>query len=200
MAVSPPSSIPDAWRRCRYEGDLAARAWLIERHGGLVWRTARRCVRRRQGIHIDVGEHVAEGAVGLVRAVDHFDPARGVDFPGFAIKLISQAVNASIDRDLETRRHTCAMPISAEGETLAERLPDQDACPEALLMALSSREELHAALDALPERWRIVVIRHHLRRQTFRRIAQDLGVSHSRIHDIHERALGRLRRSLVGRV
>jgi RNA polymerase sigma-B factor len=71
-------------RAYRTEGDLAARERLIEAYLPLVQALAHRFAHR--------GEHVEDlvqvGSIGLIKAVDRFEPARGVDLAAFAVPNI----------------------------------------------------------------------------------------------------------------
>jgi RNA polymerase sigma-B factor len=71
-------------RAYRAEGDLAARERLIEAYLPLVYALAHRFAHR--------GEHVEDlvqvGSIGLIKAVDRFEPARGVDLAAFAVPNI----------------------------------------------------------------------------------------------------------------
>lgn len=65
-------------------GDPALRAHLIERHEGLVRHVARQYM--NSGESYD--DLVSVGHVGLVHAVDRFDPERGTKFATFAVPTI----------------------------------------------------------------------------------------------------------------
>src|SRR3989442_12392395 len=80
------------WARCR-EGDAAARCTLIERFAALATRIAR-------GMNVPVGavagpdDLESAALIGLIDAVDRFDPERGVPFEGYASLRIRGAVLA----------------------------------------------------------------------------------------------------------
>ncbi len=69
------------WREC---GDQAARQELIERFLPL----ARKLALRYTNPHEPLEDLVQVASVGLVGAVDRFDPTRGIGFPAFAIPTI----------------------------------------------------------------------------------------------------------------
>jgi RNA polymerase sigma-B factor len=71
------------WRR-RADGDEAAREYLVERYLRLAQTLARRYARTSEPL--DDLEQVA--CLGLVKAVDRFDPDRGVAFSSFAVPTI----------------------------------------------------------------------------------------------------------------
>ncbi|HZR92151.1 MAG TPA: RNA polymerase sigma factor RpoD/SigA [Gaiellaceae bacterium] len=69
-------------------GDAASRAELVDRLLGLVASHARRF--RTDGL--DQTDLVQEGIVGLLRALERYDPGRGVPFPAYAVWWIRQAL------------------------------------------------------------------------------------------------------------
>jgi RNA polymerase sigma factor (sigma-70 family) len=69
-------------------GDLAAREQLIDRLLPLVSAIARRF--RTEGL--EQTDLIQEGIVGLLRALERYDPARGVPFAAFATWWIRQAL------------------------------------------------------------------------------------------------------------
>ncbi len=71
-------------RRWRDGGDRAAREELIERFLPL----ARKLALRYTNPHEPLEDLVQVASVGLVGAVDRFDPTRGIGFPAFAIPTI----------------------------------------------------------------------------------------------------------------
>ena len=80
---APQTDEDDLWLR-RSAGDRAARAQLIERHLPLARMLARRYVRCSEPL--DDLEQVA--SIGLLHAVDRFDPGRGTPFATFAVPTI----------------------------------------------------------------------------------------------------------------
>jgi RNA polymerase sigma-B factor len=65
-------------------GDLALRSELVEAHIGLAHHLARRFVYRGE----PYDDLVQVGSMALIKAVDRFDPERGVEFTTFASKTI----------------------------------------------------------------------------------------------------------------
>ena len=74
----------------------AARAAFVAANGRLVVALARRYQHR--GLPLD--DLVQEGAVGLLRAIDLFDPARGYKFSTYAVWWIKQALRRALARQV----------------------------------------------------------------------------------------------------
>jgi RNA polymerase sigma-B factor len=71
-------------RRYRVDGDVRARDVLIERHLPLVRSLARRYANRGEPLD----DLVQIGAIGLMKAVDRFDPNRGVELRTYAAPTV----------------------------------------------------------------------------------------------------------------
>lgn len=86
------SDLTDAlWARYRTEGDPEARSQLLDRYIGLVHYTARELIKRiSRGI--ELGELISAGTLGLVHALEGFDPARGSAFSSYAVPRIRGAM------------------------------------------------------------------------------------------------------------
>lgn len=74
----------ELWQRLT-SGDRTARDLLVQKHLGLV----RHVARRFAGDRFDLEDLLQVGAVGLIKAVDHFDPNRGLRFSTYAVPLIT---------------------------------------------------------------------------------------------------------------
>jgi RNA polymerase sigma-B factor len=72
-------------RSYRDTRDPAARERLIELHLPLVWAIARRYANRGERLE----DLVQVGAIGLIEAIDRFDPEKGSDFASFAVPTIT---------------------------------------------------------------------------------------------------------------
>ena len=71
-------------RRYRVDGDVRARDVLVERHMPLVRSLARRYANRGEPLD----DLVQIGAIGLLKAVDRFDPERGVELRTYAAPTV----------------------------------------------------------------------------------------------------------------
>ena len=92
-----PTSMTNA-RLCTLaqKGDEAARELLVEKNMGFIVQTADLIYRSSSlegsDLNIDVDDLVQEGSIGLLRAVDGFDPARKLKFLTYAAPFIRNAM------------------------------------------------------------------------------------------------------------
>jgi RNA polymerase sigma factor for flagellar operon FliA len=90
---------------------------------------------------------------------------------------------------------------SGDGEeptTLADHLPDPTAADvEARLEESQSRQVMLHTLDQLPEQERLVVALYYYEHLTLKEIGRALGISESRVSQVHTRAMARLRLRLL---
>jgi RNA polymerase primary sigma factor len=99
---APPCSPPEAEAKARR---LRARNERVERDRGLVHRVARKYGRAR----LPLEDIVQLGYVGLIRAVEDWDPPRGVAFTTHATHHIRWAIAAGVARE----SHLVHVPASA---------------------------------------------------------------------------------------
>ena len=140
----------------RETGDAGARRQLIERHLPLVRVLARRYAHRGERVE----DLVQVGSIGLIQAIDRFDPAKGSDFPSFAVPTIAGEIKNHLrDRTTVVRipRRAAALNtrLRAEQESLTARLRRAPTVSE-LAQELGIRED--DAADAIEtQRARITV-------------------------------------------
>ena len=85
------ASVVHLWKLFKQQNDQDARDQIIQRYAHLVSITAGRLFGPMPG-GIERDDLVGAGIVGLVKAVDQFDPERGIKFETYAITLVRGAI------------------------------------------------------------------------------------------------------------
>ena len=78
-----------------HQGDKAARDTLIEENIGLVWSI----VRRFQNRGVETEDLFQIGSIGLIKAVDKFDPSYEVQFSTYAVPMIAGEIRRFLRDD-----------------------------------------------------------------------------------------------------
>jgi RNA polymerase sigma factor for flagellar operon FliA len=242
------------WQDYRRTGDRALRDRLILTYSPLV-----KFVAGRLGAglpaHVDEQDLVSYGLLGLIGAIERFDPDREIKFETYAIARIKGAIidelrsldwvprsvrtrAREIERaiaELERTLHRAptdeeiAAKVGITNEELEESLSeisrssmaaldelwtpsaggDQIALidtiedtsgpdPEHSLEQTELKEALGEAIARLPEREKLVVTLYYYEELTLREIGEVLGVTESRVSQLHTKAVLRLKARLSG--
>ena len=204
----------------------------------LVRRIARRIARLVPGTDLD--DLIGDGCVGVIRAVDAFDPALGPSLEQYTrwvavgallngvrrLDPVSERVRRVI-RIAERERYALAVergalptygemtarhPALVRARTEAHRgsplsldapLPPESGCaptggedPADAVIASADRLRIRAAIEALPQRQREIVIAHYFAEQPLRALSDGMRVSPQRVSQLHVAAIGHMRRTL----
>ena len=204
------------WASCR-QGDSASRCALIERYVPLATSVARR-MRVPTGALMGRDDVESAAQVGLIDAVDRYDPERGVPFEGYAGLRIRGAILDELrrldDRSRGERQRARVTiednepEIGAYGATLSLDLilesGDRDWAADDDESERYDRQDLRSrvenALDGLPPRQREVLARYYGESLTLRESALKMGISEARACQLHGRAIQNLRRLLAALV
>ena len=135
------------WRRFRDEGDPSARERLILTYAPLVKFVAGR-MRSALPAHVEEADLISYGLVGLIGAVERFDPERQVRFETYAVSRIKGAIIDDLrQQDWVPRSvRSTAREIersASELEHRLQRVPSDAELADALEMEVG---ELHESL------------------------------------------------------
>ena len=152
---------------------------------------------------LNTNDLVNEGAIGLMKAAEKYDPERGKPFVTFAAPYIRRSIEAAISKvntDTDVRSSDESLPVGSRNNyTLLNVLEDVNAeKADAIVEEDSLNDDLVACVDVLNEREREVVSRYYgLKgwRQTMAEIAEDMGLKRERVRQERDKAVRKLRRA-----
>lgn len=177
-------------------GDRTARDKLIRHNLRLVAHVAKKYYTTpdRQDDFISIG------TIGLIKAVDTYDPARTVRFASYASQCIQNELRMHLRR-VRREAGTLSLQEPLEGEngmlTLADTLPDE-AVMEEDCERRDAAARLRTLVEQLPERDRqLLTLRYGLgggAPMTQQEVAARFGISRSYVSRLEKRALSELAR------
>ena len=172
---------------------------LITRNMGYVVTLAR----QYKSDILSTDDLVSEGAIGMMKAAEKYDPSRGKPFVTFAAPFIRKSIETAISRlaiETEVRSTDESLPVGSRNNyTLLNVLEDKDAPKaDAIVEEATLDEELLKTIDVLNEREHEVVSRYYgLKgwRQTMADIAEDMELKRERVRQIRDQALSKLKKA-----
>ncbi|HEY1688909.1 MAG TPA: RNA polymerase sigma factor WhiG [Solirubrobacteraceae bacterium] len=243
----------ELWRRYKADGDARARERLVVAYSPLVKYVAGRTA---AGLppHVEEADLISYGLVGLVAAIERFDPERKIKFETYAIARIKGAIidelrsmdwvprsvrarTREIERahaKLEHRLHRAptdaeiAEELKIEVEELQESLiaisnssivaldelwsvSDSSGDQVSLMDTIEDpgapdpakaldvgdlKDRIADSIARLPEREKLVIALYYYENLTLREIGEVLGVTESRVSQLHTKAVLRLRSNM----
>ena len=175
------------WHAYKEEGDEAARRRIIEAYQPLVFREV--MPYRTMSSAMDA---VQEGTIGLIEAVERYDPARGTAFSLYAVHRVRGRV-----MDFLRREGNADLPC-LDAETGAEETAKEllaDVCPSVAELAEHHAlvGVLGAAMDRLPVHERLVLEGITIGGAQAQTMAASLGVTPAHIYRLQKNGIRRIR-------
>ncbi len=243
----------ELWRLCKQDGDERARERLVVAYSPLVKYVAGRMASGLPS-HVEEADLISYGLLGLIGAIERFDPEREIKFETFAVSRIKGAIIdelRSLDwvprsvrskaRDVEKAHsklenrlqrapndeemaselggsvsefHDTLLEIANSSVlalddlwtiadpdggqvSLLDTIHDPHAVdPEREMSSAELKDRLADAIESLPERERLVIALYYYENLTLREIGEVLGVTESRVSQLHTKAVLGLRSNL----
>ncbi len=188
VALLRPAEEAAHWRAYRHGGNAQSRLRLIEAYQPLVFKVVMQ-LRPPEPLLMDL---IQEGAVGLIEAVERFDPDRGVRFSTFASYRIRGRVLNALDRIRTEVSLDQALAAHEEQSPLAWLA---DPAAASVLAGVEDRAVVDHALammEQLPPRER-AVLKAVVGAKEPRRIAEELHISLSHFYRLQKQATEHLR-------
>jgi len=245
--------LKDLWRRYKSSGDEQARERLVVAYSPLVKYVSGRMASGLPA-HVDEADLISYGLVGLISAIQRFEPEREIKFETYAITRIKGAIidelrsldwvprsvrsrareiekaNSKLEHTLQRAPTDDEMSAelgmtveefqeallqisnstvaaldelwtvsdaSGDQVSLLDTLQDPGAPdPAAAMDATELKDRMADAIARLPEREKLVVALYYYENLTLREIGEVLGVTESRVSQLHTKAVLRLRSRL----
>lgn len=182
-------------------GDRAVRALLIERNLRLVVYIARKF--ENTGINIE--DLISIGTIGLIKAVNTFDPKKKIKLATYASRCIENEILMFLRRNNKVRAEiSFDEPLNVDWDgnelLLSDVLGTENDTIQRGIEEEVEKKLLHHALHKLSEREKTIMeLRFGLRdgeEKTQKDVADMLGISQSYISRLEKRIIKRLRKEL----
>ena len=236
--MSPSEDLDQIWAEYRATGEAGLRNRLVLQYAPLVKYVAGR-LRTRMPDSVDPDDLVSDGVLGLMDAIERFEPARGLSFQTFAVPRIRGAIIdgmrsmdfvprsvrdklravqraqvlleerlGRVPEDTEVAREI-GIPVqqlrdlSRQANSNHASLDDFDLADELSSAADHQVEQgdvnasLMRVVDQLAERDQVIIALYYFEGLTLAEIGQVLGVTESRVSQVHRRATTTLREKLL---
>ena len=250
-------ALKELWARYKKDGDEKAREKLVLAYAPLVKFVAGRM---SSGLpaHIEESDLISYGLLGLIGAIERFEPEREIKFETFAVSRIKgsiidelrsldwvprsvrakareiEATQTKLEHDLgraptdselaaalevpvETLQESLLQianstvvaldelwtvsDSSGDQVSLLDTMRDPNAVDPARELGVSElKDRLANAIARLPEREKLVIALYYYENLTLREIGEVLGVTESRVSQLHTKAVLRLKARLQSEV
>ncbi|NMA70223.1 MAG: RNA polymerase sporulation sigma factor SigE [Desulfitobacterium sp.] len=184
------------------KGDHKVRDTLIERNLRLVVYIARKFENTGVGIE----DLVSIGTIGLIKAVNTFDPQKKIKLATYASRCIENEILMHLRRNNKTRTEVSfdePLNIDWDGNELllSDVLGTENDIISRPLEEKVDRQLLHLAMDRLTDREKLIMeLRFGLdngEEKTQKEVADRLGISQSYISRLEKRIIRRLRKEFI---
>ena len=187
------------------QGDNAARATLIERNLRLVVYISRKF----ENTGISIEDLISIGAIGLIKAVNSFDPDKNIKLATYASRCIENEILMVLRKTNRLKLEVSFdEPLNTDWDgnelLLSDILGTEPDLVSKDLDADIEKQMLHSAIQTLNPREKYIVgLRYGLgedKEHTQKEVADMMGISQSYISRLEKRIILRLRRDITRQI
>jgi RNA polymerase sigma factor FliA len=239
-------TIVNLWKSYKESPDIELRNKIVILYAGLVKSIARRAM-AVSGSYVDIDDLTSYGMIGLIKAVEKFNPDKGVTFETYAtyrvrgeiidymrrndwvprgVRKRAQEIDKAADdfkyrNSREPTDNELSEKMGVKISDIRQALCDSERCnlisfeeiiqdtvksecclvsdetPEESLAEGELIETLAKAIEALPEREKLVITLYYHEELTLKEISNVMSISESRVSQLHTRAVRELRSMLA---
>lgn len=163
------------------------------KHFGLVGHISKRYANLQRGERIEDTEEFSDGLVGLTRAIDKFDPAKGFQFSTFAFYCIRNEICKGKKDRQKGVYASIRIDWTDSGIDMPARTEDEPFFVEA-------GQIVNGLLNSLPEdtetkkKNKQILIDYYIREKMLKEIGGEFGVTRERIRQRRDQALDELKK------
>ena len=251
------ADLSELWKEYKEQGSKNAKDKLLAEYTSLVKYTAQR-IAVNLPKSVELGDLIGSGVMGLIKAVETFDPSLGFKFETFATHKIRGAILDElraldwVPRSIRQKSKNL-QGVYAKLENQLGRIPYDDEVAQEMGLSISEFESLLSqvapativsledtlpqkggdaksltlidtvedpsgtdplkelgyqevkrilkeTISALPEKEKLVVALYHYEELTLKEIGEVLGITESRVSQVHSKAMLKLRGRLLSRI
>jgi RNA polymerase sigma factor (sigma-70 family) len=179
------------WARCKEGQEFEARQELIERYQPLVCKIIT-SLKPAEQVYLDLFQ---EGVVGLVEAVERFEPDRGFKFSTYATFRIRGRALTYLQKQSKKPQN---MSENDQFALILQNLVDElDDDPDEYVQNSFLLEKIYESIEELPEKERRAFEKVILKEEIPKEVAREMRISRSYLSRLLKRAWKRLKVDLL---
>lgn len=191
----------ELWKKYKYEGDMKARDKLISANLKFVASIAK----QYQGRGLSYADLIAEGNIGLMKALDKFDGERGFKVISYSVWWIRQTIlealakrNASDDEDLPLD-YEKSMSVVIEDDNQPEDFSNDSYVNDGIETnhELEREQAIQFLMEYLNQRERNIITKYYgldgNKPKTLEEIGMEYGLTKERIRQIKNTSFKKMR-------
>lgn len=180
----------ELWVCYKQQGAMESRGRLIEQYQPLVVKALARW-RANEAVLMDL---VQEGTIGLIEAVENYEPERGVAFSLYAIHRIRGRMLNYMEKESKTAGVSLDTSwVSEDGTALIEMMADSALPVSEMAEKNFLLDQMRAAMERLPNKERLALNGVYLEDQEPRHVASALQITPSHLSRLQKQGIRRVR-------